>query len=141
MKAELCFEYPTNILGHIVSWFTWSEFSHAFLKVGNQIYEADPFHGVRIIPYDERNYESIEIDINENVLKFIEERIGVRYDYSAIVGFILRRDDWHNERAWFCSELIASALEYSDLKITSRKTNRIAPDDLYHAALKYKRYN
>lgn len=41
---------------------------------------------------------------------FLRAQIGKPYDVEGIAGFIFGRD-WRDDSAWFCSELVASALE------------------------------
>ena len=41
---------------------------------------------------------------------FLKTQIGKPYDHSAILGFALDRD-WRQSDSWFCSELVAAALE------------------------------
>lgn len=62
---------------------------------------------------------------------FLQKQIGKPYDEKAIVAFALGRD-WHNPDAWFCSELVAAALEQSGWfpnKI-SEDANFLTPRDL-----------
>lgn len=62
---------------------------------------------------------------------FLREQIGKGYDQSAILGFMLNRD-WREEDSWFCSELIASALEkaeYFSFQLAA-PSNKITPSDL-----------
>lgn len=43
-------------------------------------------------------------------VSFLHAQIGKPYDSEGIKGFVAGRD-WRDERAWFCSELQAAALE------------------------------
>lgn len=45
---------------------------------------------------------------------FINAQMGKPYDWLAIISFAIRRN-WRTEDAWFCSELIAAALEYAGI--------------------------
>lgn len=36
--------------------------------------------------------------------KWLEEQVGKDYDWTALVGFLVRRD-WSEESDWFCSEM------------------------------------
>jgi hypothetical protein len=62
---------------------------------------------------------------------FISAQIGKPYDEKAIVAFIPGRN-WRNPDAWFCSELVAAALEASSWLRTALTTpmNKITPPDL-----------
>lgn len=62
---------------------------------------------------------------------FMRNQIGKPYDHSAIMGFALDRD-WRTPDSWFCSELVAAALEAAkffnfDL---AAPANKITPADL-----------
>lgn len=41
---------------------------------------------------------------------FLQAQVGKPYDRTALVGLALDRD-WHQADSWFCSELMAAALE------------------------------
>lgn len=43
-------------------------------------------------------------------LDFMHAQIGKPYDWPGIAGIALDRN-WHNSDAWFCSEIVAAALE------------------------------
>lgn len=62
---------------------------------------------------------------------FLQGQIGKPYDMEAILGFAVGRD-WRNPNAWFCSELIAAALESGGWFPFGLATpaNKLDPDDL-----------
>ncbi|MCG7853077.1 MAG: hypothetical protein MIO92_11205 [Methanosarcinaceae archaeon] len=119
----------------IIVWFTWSKnkYSHSawsFCEVdGGRLvgdtseFEAWAGKGVVHVPRIGANHTpGTRIDIYElqpvmdNVaasagLKFLSEQIGKNYDYRGIFGFLLRKRNFHNPNAWFCSELIFSFLQ------------------------------
>lgn len=62
---------------------------------------------------------------------FVRSQIGKPYDLEGIAGFVSGRD-WRDDSAWFCSELVAAALEgcgYFDHPLAA-PTNKITPADL-----------
>ena len=62
---------------------------------------------------------------------FLKTQIGKPYDHSAILGFALDRD-WRQSDSWFCSELVAAALEkagYFSFCLAA-PANKITPADL-----------
>lgn len=62
---------------------------------------------------------------------FLNQQIGKPYDKSAILAFAFDRD-WRSEGSYFCSELIALALEkasYFSYPL-SATANKITPADL-----------
>jgi hypothetical protein len=61
---------------------------------------------------------------------FLNAQIGKPYDLAAVVGYGLARD-WRKSDAWFCSELIAAALEECGyLPRLSAPDYHISPRDL-----------
>jgi hypothetical protein len=61
---------------------------------------------------------------------FLRAQLGKPYDVSAIAGLALDRD-WRLADSWFCSELVAAALEQCDyLPKLSAADNHISPRDL-----------
>lgn len=62
---------------------------------------------------------------------FLDAQIGKPYDKTAIAAFPFQRN-WQETDSWFCSELVAAALEASGWwpKPLSESTNHITPRDL-----------
>ncbi|MDR3439891.1 hypothetical protein [Telmatospirillum sp.] len=62
---------------------------------------------------------------------FLQAQIGKPYDVTAIEAFIAGRN-WHDPDAWFCSELIAAALEHAGVfpYPLSSPANRVTPASL-----------
>lgn len=67
---------------------------------------------------------------SDDFYKFMVSQIGKPYDYLALAGLILGRD-WRSEKSWFCSELIAFALEVAKYWKLTSDSNHIDPRDLY----------
>jgi len=62
---------------------------------------------------------------------FLSQQLGKPYDKLAILAFAVQRD-WREDGSWFCSELIAAALEKSGWFTgpLSDVANKITPRDL-----------
>jgi len=56
-------------------------------------------------------------------------QIGKPYDWTAVFGYILRRN-WNDDQAWFCSELISWGLKVTGLRISNKVPWRVTPQDL-----------
>jgi hypothetical protein len=70
--------------------------------------------------------DQIEVDF----LAFLKAQIGKPYDITAIAGLAFDRN-WRNAESWFCSELIAAALEACGyLPKLASVDNHISPRDL-----------
>lgn len=70
---------------------------------------------------------------DDEIYRFATEQIGKPYDLTAIWGFVAGRD-WRDPRGWYCSELIAAALE--DAQIIPRietPISKITPQMLFFA--------
>jgi hypothetical protein len=63
--------------------------------------------------------------------KFLNDQIGKPYDGTAIAAFAFDRD-WRKADSWFCSELIAAALEACNFFRYPLVTaaNKLTPPDL-----------
>ncbi len=70
-------------------------------------------------------------DIEARFLAFLQSQLGKPYDKLAIAAFAVGRD-WRTPDAWFCSELVAAALEQSGWfpAPLSNAANEITPRDL-----------
>lgn len=64
-------------------------------------------------------------------LAFITSQVGKPYDVEAIVSLVLERN-WQDPKAWFCSELMASALVHCGWFSSPIATtfNKVTPRDL-----------
>lgn len=61
---------------------------------------------------------------------FLRAQLGKPYDITAIAGLALNRS-WREADSWFCSELVAAALEFCGyLPKLSAADNHISPRDL-----------
>lgn len=85
----------------------------------------DPYEQVAKVAY-------FEIDVTDDrattFYRFLYAQLGKRYDHLAIFAFIINRN-WHDDDAWYCSELVAAALEAAGV-LTNRlylTSNKITP--------------
>ena len=92
--------------------------------------------GVAIRPCSGDKYTKVEQFTAPGILeayKWALTQVGKPYDYSAITGIAFDRD-WHDEKKWFCSELVTVAFEKAGLPILSTRPSacvyRITPRDL-----------
>lgn len=104
----------------IGSWFLracmWSRYSHsAILDVDTgQVYDSTLWQGgVKVKPMAEfeAHYPVVERRdcpvAAENVphaRQWLAAQLGKRYDWTALVSFIVHRD-WAEDDSWFCSEM------------------------------------
>ena len=137
MKILFCrSRAPLSVL---IRWMTWSSWSHVALVTPEGVaYEATG-KGVSKGPiahlvsrYQTVEVQEVRIPAPDKVIAFLEAQLGKPYDFSALFGFMFRRD-WAENDKWFCSELVASALLDSGIAIVCKPTNRITPQDLYES--------
>lgn len=123
--------------GAFIRWYTWSEAAHAGIQVADGfIVDATPNHGVsehdgmrgQVASY--YDVQGLTQKIEDRVWDFLEHQIGKPYDWTAIRGMAFHRD-WHDDRSWFCSELVAAAFESAGLPLLrTNHLNRVSPRDL-----------
>jgi uncharacterized protein YycO len=71
-------------------------------------------------------------DQEEIFYAFVESQIGKPYDLWAILAYFYPSRDWQSFDAWYCSELLATALSECGIlpKEMAVKFSRITPRDL-----------
>lgn len=70
--------------------------------------------GVRIkaINLNPDHWDIIEVDGSaQHARSWFEARVGAKYDFLGVLGFILRIIG-HDQKRWFCSEAVAASLGF-----------------------------
>ncbi|MBB2485395.1 hypothetical protein H5407_09165 [Mitsuaria sp. WAJ17] len=97
--------------------WSWSPWSHlVIVEDSEHVIDSTFAHGGvrrrRLIDIVEEYsvIEEIEIPLvdEQAALDFVRAQLGKPYDWTAIFGFLLRRD-WAEPDAWFCNELFEAA--------------------------------
>lgn len=94
--------------------FTWSDYHHGGVVVGDEVIEARADKGVIKTPLEsfkrryKGNYIIFDIPHRGDYQRRLHSQLGKPYDWGAIFKFVLR-GDWSKEDKWFCFELIAYA--------------------------------
>jgi hypothetical protein len=101
-----------------VRWWTRGAYSHVELIFSDGMSASASARdgGVRFkdIEYHPDRWDIIEIEADEEYARaFIEQRVGLGYDYFGLFGFVWRP---HSGSAllWFCSEIVMGALKFDD---------------------------
>jgi hypothetical protein len=132
MKIKLRFSADDGWISRIIRFFTWSKFSHVdYVFTDGSLFSAHPC-GVSFKdrnPNEIEEYFEMEVTDKKVIEKFLFQQINRPYDWKAIFGMPLRRN-WQEEDNWFCSELIAAAIQ-CDTKLFNEDISRITPRDLY----------
>lgn len=128
----LQFSSQNKIGSKLIQLATWSPYSHVdFVLPGGSLLGARG-DGVKIRePYGIYDKcDRFKIDAPNSVIERALTQLGKPYDYSALLGFIFRRNI-QDPKSWFCSELVAWAFEKEGYPLlNSHNYYRITPRDL-----------
>jgi uncharacterized protein YycO len=115
----------TGFISRAIKWQTRSRYSHAAVVVPHKsprlcVIEAWHKTGVRRYwPTDEeirKQMHFYHVYVTEEqakeVYNFLEKQIGKKYDWKSVFRFVTRKRGIE-EDTWFCSELVAAALNYA----------------------------
>lgn len=136
MKVKIRFAADNSLTSWLIRIFTWSRVSHCDYVIerpeGLEYFGALPSTGVDFNKLDFKRTEFYEIDVpNPKAFEdFLFSQRGKAYDWMAIISLVARRP-WQRDKKWFCSELLAAALEKGGTKLFNEKHARITPRDLY----------
>ena len=90
---------------------------------------AMPEIGVVIHKQPQPFEKFVELDLpSDKIIDFAKSQIGKPYDFSGIFGFVTNRD-WQEPDSWFCSELVAAAIN-TERRLFNTETSRITPRDI-----------
>lgn len=139
-----------NAISTTIASITKSNWGHAFLYIGDgKILESNS-HGVVINPlshyfntkYDVglfRLKEELSTEQIEKLIKKARKLLGIKYGYLQLLWFLILRifgksedPDWSLDvdKGMVCSELIATAYEFVDVKFKNLPPHQIEPADL-----------
>lgn len=62
---------------------------------------------------------------------FMHSQVGKPYSYMGCASLTLGLRQWDAGKAWFCSELVAAALDYAGYWRLPTETNHVSPRDAY----------
>lgn len=131
------FSRSKKIFSRLICLVTWSKWSHVGLVHNNSIIEAVG-SGVRQVTLEEFHHDKREVIFvtyyvkdKAAVISFAQAQLGKKYDFSALIGILFKRN-WGETTRWFCSELVAAALDSAGSSPFRRGlTGRITPNDLW----------
>lgn len=137
---RLLFTRQPTIWSHAIRHAQRSPYSHVTLLLPDGGYDARFWRGVARYPLStiwawlESECSGYTVGIvqdadHERAHRFCRSQVGKPYDWKAVLGIGLHRD-WRDDAAWFCSELVAAALEYAGIEPVAKDASRVTPDDL-----------
>ena len=157
MNDRIGFSTGTRMLSRIIRWFSRSSVSHAWLLYWDVDFNRDmvlesTLEGVRIIPFDvfQKHNKIIKVFTPSFSLKVgwakVGEHLGECYDFTGLLGMIFVilgrwfkrrwRNPWNSTKGLFCSEFVASVLQWSQAPNTEYWDPSImTPEDLYEYML------
>lgn len=137
MKIHFC--RSGGLVAAVIRIGTMSPFNHVAIEVDGIVYEALTRRGVIHRRADLfggawSRVETVAIAIPDadSCRLFLQDQLGKPYDWGGVFALPFRAN-WHNEDRWFCSELVAAALEAGGLNL-GVSARRVTPRDLYPAA-------
>lgn len=139
MKVQVIFSRGNSPVSWLISFLTWSRWSHVgVITPTGTVIDA---HFPRVREVSQRKFKStarktavVEFDHPDPDALFVwlRSQIGKPYDWRALFGFMLRREEWNRPRAWFCSELVAGGFQATGGALfRSTRVGRITPEDLW----------
>jgi hypothetical protein len=136
-KLQLAFTASNSPFSWLIRFFTWSPYSHVdfYDQEAGILIGAIPLKGVVARPAEKVFRDSskvaiYEVDVDSEVVSSIIRReIGKSYDWSAIFGFLFKRD-WEKPDRWECSELVSYCVLKAGKVLFNERLNRITPRDL-----------
>ncbi len=131
MQATIRFSYQEKIGSTSIKALTWSKWSHVELVVGDMTFGARMSGGVKWRPVEKlpfHQYLDIIVEVPGEFFSIMESQKGKDYDFTALLGWLVRRN-WQDPEKWFCSELVAWALQEAGV-ICVRNINRVSPREL-----------
>ena len=133
MKAHVLLYPVRNWVGRLIGWQTRSNYAHVAFLLDNRVYEAEYRQGVICRPPSEADSvaERYSVELSdsdhEKLIQWCDVRVGLGYDWLAILRFVSRRrhDGWLH--AYFCSEFVAEGLAYVGRPLQRAEPWKISP--------------
>lgn len=114
---------------------TRSSYSHVGILANNLLYEAWHVGGVRNDRKLEGNYDLYEFKeplacVDQlQVIDWLEDKIGMPYDFLMVARFLSRRAATKNKK-YFCSELVMDAFNTAGIYLLNAQSHYVSPRDI-----------
>lgn len=112
MAIRMIFTNSHMPLAPIIRFVTWSNFSHVATLIDDETIIHADFHGVRIEPLKDlqarsKNWMIVEFECSnpEGVIAAMKTQLGKPYDFSGVIGILIRDVDLADDSKWWCSEI------------------------------------
>lgn len=128
-------------LSYLIQAVTWSNWSHcaALLPSGNIIESAASRGGVKQDTVENflarcKDWALLEFDCTDPVkfYEFLLSQEGKKYDYTALLGYVMHNRNFQLDSDWFCSEYIESAFIAGDTPhYDSNIKSFVSPEEVF----------
>jgi len=115
--VAVLFSTTSSPFSWLIRMMTWSRWSHVSIVDGDTIIEAHALRGVTRSSLAEaidtaKRVQLVRLPASNPaaVIAAAASQIGKPYDWTALFGFLVRRD-WQADDSWFCSEFVAWAFQ------------------------------
>ena len=142
MQIILGFSTTDSWISKIIRKKMKANFSHTFLIIRDNVYEAD-FNGIVKYPaskFGSKVVHRMVFGVPESrgfeILGYAEKQIGKRYSYFTLLQILLGLKDIDDgNHSFICSEFVARCLK-QELNIETDKLDMITPKQVYNLAIK-----
>ena len=137
---KLLFTRSDGLVSKFIRRFTWHWTSHVAIDIDGTVWECNHNDGCITLPrhrwdaLHDHDTEEIEIDGNQAaIIKRLNSRLGVGYDWGGLLGFLINANTGKRDRL-VCSEYIGWAINEDKMFFAHSKYYRLSPRHLYIAA-------
>jgi hypothetical protein len=131
MKLILCTK--PGLSSAFLRFIMWSKWSHSAILDGDVVIDTTLLQGGVKVHLSKHffdhypTYELRDIEVDETHARYwLHAQIGKRYDWTALVSFVVQRD-WQEPDAWFCSELTEALISMFGKPRFRASAQRITP--------------
>lgn len=118
MIEALFYRGPETLGGHLVRFWTVSQFSHCELHFGGgQCFSSRPGSGVSWTYRDIDRHDWLRIAIpgadgqESKIREWCGDEVGCAYDWRGVLFTQVLPWGWRSKDKWFCSEICTAALQ------------------------------
>jgi uncharacterized protein YycO len=140
MTVRVIFSRRRNLGSVALRTVMWSPWSHCGVIDGDFVIQAvaNPFGKSEVIYTHLEHFKAesarwaiVEFEADERrTCEAARSQIGKPYDWLGVAGIGFHRD-WSDDTSWFCSELVAWALEQGGCDLFRIGAKRITPQHLW----------
>jgi len=138
-----CVNTPNDAVSDTIDFVSRGVVCHTEFVFGNQSYGARSDGGVKyrpldVYPVDYRFTANATDEQYAAFMTFLNAQNGKPYNFKGILG-VLTDSDWTDQKAWYCSQLWAAAMQAGNVigQLPKAITNFTPEDALLVSAAKF----